>query len=258
MKRPRKHRAALRFEVIGLGSLPEVQAGAKLGVLIAEAARREGTPLRRGDIVVVAQKVVSKAEGRVVELARVEPSPLARAWAARLRRDARVVEVVLRESRRILRMGGRALISETRHGFICANAGVDRSNVPSGWVTCLPVDADASARRIARQLRRMTGVTLPVVVTDTFGRPWRLGVANVAIGVHGMQVFEDLRGKRDAHGHKLHSTVMALADEVASAAGLAMIKNAQIPAVIVRGYPYPVGAGSGRQILRPEAEDLFR
>lgn len=257
MKRGRR-KATVRFEVIGLRTLPEIRAGDKLGVLIAQAARREGIPIRRGDVVVVAQKAVSKAEGRVVELVTVEPSSLARTWARRLRRDPRMVEVVLRESRRILRMSDRALIAETRHGLICANAGVDRSNVPTGWVTCLPVDPDASARRIAAQLRKHAGVRVPVIVTDTFGRPWRLGVTNVAIGVHGMKVFEDLRGSRDAHGHRLHSTVMAVADEIASAAGLAMPKRARIPVAIVRGYPYPAGAGNAQQILRAEAEDLFR
>ncbi|MBI3405815.1 MAG: coenzyme F420-0:L-glutamate ligase [Acidobacteria bacterium] len=258
MKLSRKRRTPLRFEVIGLRTLPEIEPGAKLSNQIFEAVRKEGVTFRRGDVLVIAQKIVSKAEGRRIELASVEPSPLARTWARRIRRDARLVEVVLRESHRILRMSERALITETRHGFVCANAGVDRSNVPAGWVTCLPVDPDASARRIALQIRRLTGFALPVIITDTFGRPWRLGLANVAIGLHGMRVFEDLRGTRDAHGHRLHATVMAVADEIASAAGLAMTKNAKVPAVIVRGYPYPPGAGNARQILRAEAEDLFR
>ncbi len=258
MKKARTRRAALRFEIIGLRTIPEIRPGDNLGALIRDAARSEGVAIRRGDILVVAQKAVSKGEDRRVELASVTPSPLASTWARRIRRDARMVEVVLRESRRILRMSERALIAETRHGFICANAGVDRSNVPNGWVTCLPANPDASARRIAGQIRRTSGVNVPVIVTDTFGRPWRLGLSNVAIGVHGMKVFVDFRGRRDAHGHRLHATVMAVADEIASAAGLAMIKNARVPAVIVRGYPYPAGKGSGQQILRPEAEDLFR
>lgn len=248
----------LHFEVFGLRSLPEIQQGERLGARIARAAQEEGVPLHRGDIVIVAQKIVSKAEGRVVELAKVEPSALARTWARRLRRDPRIVEIVLQESRRILRMSERALIVETRHGLICANAGVDRSNVPNGWVTCLPADPDASARRIAAELRRALGFAVPVVITDTFGRPWRLGLTNVAIGLHGMNAFEDLRGSRDAHGHRLHATVMALADEVASAAGLMMPKRARVPVAIVRGYSYPAGNWTAREILRPEREDLFR
>ena len=207
MKRSLRKKAPLRFEVIGLRTLPEIQPDDRLGTLIANAARVEGVSLRRGDVVVIAQKAVSKAEGCVVELAGIEPSELARTWARRLRRDARIVEVVLRESRRILRMSDRALIVETRHGLICANAGVDRSNVRTGWVTCLPVNPDGSAKKIAQELRRRTGMTIPVIITDTFGRPWRLGMANVAIGVYGMGVFEDLRGSRDALGHRLHATV---------------------------------------------------
>jgi len=258
VKRSVRRKAPLRFAVLGLRTLPEIQSGDKLGAQIAHAARVEGVPLRRGDAVVIAQKAVSKAEGCAVELASVEPSELARTWARRLRRDARMVEVVLRESRRILRMSDRALIVETRHGLICANAGVDRSNVRTGWVTCLPRNPDTSARRIALDLRRETGFALPVIITDTFGRPWRLGMTNVAIGVYGMRVFEDLRGARDAMGHRLHATMMAVADELAAAAGLAMPKRGRIPAVIVRGYPFAPGAGNARQILRPESEDLFR
>lgn len=258
MKAARRKKSPLRIEVIGLRTIPELGPGDRLGSLIVRATRRESVGLRRGDILVVAQKAVSKVEGRLIELAKVKPSELARTWGRRLWRDPRMVEVVLQESKRILRMSERALIVETRHGLICANAGVDRSNVESGSVTCLPMDPDASARRIAAHVRRETGLSIPVVVTDTFGRPWRLGMTNVAIGVHGMGVFEDLRGSRDAHGHRLKATVMALADEVASAAGLMMPKRARIPVVIVRGYAYPRGAGSARQILRPESEDLFR
>lgn len=258
MKQKGKHRTSRRFEIIGLTTIPEIAKGDNLGHFVVQAARREGTGLRHGDVVVLAQKAASKAEGCKVELARVEPSPLARSWARRVRRDPRLVEVVLRETRRVLRMSDRALIVETRHGLICANAGVDRSNVAKGWVTCLPRNPDASARRIAAEIKSATGITVPVIITDTFGRPWRLGLSNVAIGLWGMKVFEDLRGSRDAHGHRLHATVMAVADEIAAAAGLAMAKDAQVPAVIVRGYPFPAGSGNARQILRPEAEDLFR
>jgi coenzyme F420-0:L-glutamate ligase/coenzyme F420-1:gamma-L-glutamate ligase len=258
VKRQGQRRSAVRFEVIGLPTLPEIQKGDKLGRSIAQAARRTGIGIHGGDVVVVAQKAVSKAEGCAVELCTVEPSVLARNWARRLRRDARMIEVTLRETKRVVRMSERALVVETRHGFICANAGVDRSNVPPGWVTTLPADPDASARRIAAEIERETGRAVPVIITDTFGRPWRLGLANVAIGLHGMSAFEDLRGTRDAFGHRLKATVMAVADEIASAAGLVMGKRAQVPVAIVRGYPFLPGRGHARQILRPAAEDLFR
>jgi len=258
VKRAARKKPPLRFEVIGLRTLPEIHPGDKLGEMVAGAARAEGAALKRGDVVVVAQKAVSKSEGCLVELASIEPSALARTWARRLRRDPRMIEVVLRESKRILRMTDRALIVETHHGLLCANAGVDRSNVRSGWVTRLPKNPDASAQTIAQQLRRKIGFALPVIVTDTFGRPWRLGMTNFAIGVFGMRVFEDLRGSRDTLGHRLHATVMAVADEIAATAGLAMPKRGNVPVAIVRGYPYIAGAGKARQILRPEAEDLFR
>ncbi len=258
MKREGMKEASFRFEVIGLRSLPELRRGNSLGRLICAAAKREGSGLRRGDIVVIAQKAVSKVEGQMVNLGAVQPSALAKTWARRLRRDARQVEVVLRESRRIIRMSDRALIVETKHGLICANAGVDRSNVPTGWLTLLPANPDGSARKIAMEIRRITRASVPVIITDTFGRPWRLGMCNFAIGVCGMEVFEDLRGRRDAHGHKLKATVMAVADEIAAAAGLVMPKRGKIPVAIVRGFPFVPGSGSAKSMLRPEVEDLFR
>jgi len=247
-----------RIQIFGLRGIPEVQPGDDLARLALGAARREGVALARGDVVVLAQKIVSKSEGRLVRLADVEPSPLARAWGRRMRRDPRFVEVVLRESRRVLRMSERALITETRHGFVCANAGVDRSNVPGGLVTCLPHDPDASARRFVRAVRRRAGVQVAALVTDTFGRPWRLGLANVTIGAAGLRVLEDLRGTRDSQGRVLHATVVAVADELAAAAGLCMGKRARAPVVIVRGAAFRSGAGAARQLLRPEREDLFR
>lgn len=246
------------LRLIALHTLPEVARGADLAGLIARAAVREGVVFERGDILVLAQKIVSKAEGRTVALASVKPSPLALEWAPRLGQDPRLTEVVLRESRRVIRMTERALIMETRHGFVCANAGVDRSNVPGERVTCLPEDPDASARRIAAGLRRRTGVAMPVIVSDTFGRPWRLGLVNVAIGACGLGVMEDLRGTRDACGHSLRATVLAVADELAAAAGLLMKKNEAIPAVIVRGFRYRGARESAQQLLRPPAEDMFR
>ena len=246
-------------QIIGLKTLPEVRAGDDLARLVAEAAEREGAGLRRGDVVVLAQKIVSKAEGCIVNLAEVTPSPLARAWARKVRNDPRLIEVVLRESRRILRMDERVMISETRHGFVCANAGVDLSGVAGrGRVTCLPADPDASARRFAAGIRRRLGVTVAAIISDTFGRPWRMGLVNVAIGAAGLRVLEDLRGTRDAHGHRLRATILAVADDLAAAAGLAMGKSARVPAVILRGAAYRAGRDRARKLIRPAHEDMFR
>jgi len=257
--RLRRREASSRIELFGLRSLPEITPGDDLAALIADAPSREGLELRTGDILVLAQKVVSKAEGRVVRLSDVKPSELARSWARTIRADPRFVEIVLRESRRVIRMTERALIVETRHGFICANAGVDRSNVRSaGSVTCLPLDPDRSAQRLVERLRKLTGARVAVIVSDTFGRPWRLGLTNVAIGAAGLAVLEDLRGTRDASGRELQGTILALADELAAAAGLVMKKAAQIPAVVIRGVRFARARGSARQLIRPASEDMFR
>lgn len=229
-----------------------------LAAAILRAAAREGVDFERGDVLVLAQKIVSKAEGRTVALASVRPSALALEWAPRLGQDPRLTEIVLRESRRVIRMTERALIVATRHGFVCANAGVDRSNVPGARVTCLPDDPDASARRIAAGLRRRTGIALPVIISDTFGRPWRMGLVNVAIGAAGLRVLEDLRGTRDAYGHPLRATILAVADELAAAAGLLMGKNDAVPAVVVRGFRYHPARETAQRLLRPPAEDMFR
>ena len=248
-----------RIEVIGLRTLPEISSGDDVARLVIAASEREGVGLQQGDVLVVAQKVFSKAEGRLVNLRDVKPSPLARQWAEELGADPRFIEMVLRESRRIVRMSERVLLAETHHGFVCANAGVDHSNVPKkGWVSCLPRDPDASARRLVREIRARRKIAVAAIVADTFGRPWRLGLTNVAIGCAGLRIFEDWRGRRDAHGRVLRATVLAVADELAAAAGLAMGKNAQIPAVILRGYRFRVGRESARELIRPAAEDLFR
>jgi coenzyme F420-0:L-glutamate ligase/coenzyme F420-1:gamma-L-glutamate ligase len=247
------------IEIIGLKTLPEVRPGDDLARLIVDAADRERAGLRRGDVVVVAQKIVSKAEGAIVNLARVTPSQLARTWARKVGSDPRLIEVVLRESRRILRMDERVLIAETRHGFVCANAGVDHSGVAGRHhVTCLPANPDASARRIADGIRRRLGVNVAAIVSDTFGRPWRLGLVNVAIGAAGLRVLEDLRGKRDAHGHRLRATILAVGDELAAAAGLAMGKSARVPAVILRRAKFRAGKDRAQKLIRPAGEDMFR
>ncbi len=245
--------------VIGIVGLGEIRPGDDLGGLIAAAARAQGTPIQDGDVVVVTQKIVSKAEGRVVALSQVEPSPQARELAARLDKDPRLVELVLRESRRIVRAERGVLITETRHGFVCANAGIDTSNVAGeGYVSLLPLDPDASAEAIRRRLREETGAEVAVVISDTFGRPWREGHVNVAVGVAGMSPFIDYVGQTDPYGYVLRVTNMAVADELAAAAELVMGKLGRVPAAIVRGFPYPPGPGRATDMVRPPERDLFR
>ncbi|MEO8743788.1 MAG: coenzyme F420-0:L-glutamate ligase [Candidatus Dormiibacterota bacterium] len=243
-----------RLELIGVEGLPEVRPGDDLGELIAARAT-----LVTGDILVVAQKVVSKSEGRVVDLNAVEASDEARRIATQLvaEPDPRMVQVILDESVRVLR-SHRALITETRHGFVCANGGVDHSNVPGQHrVTLLPVDPDASAAQLRGRLRELTGADFGVIVSDTFGRPWRLGIVNVALGVAGLPALVDLRGGLDDEAKPLRATVLAIADDVAAAAGLVMGKTNRTPVVIVRGLTL-TGSGVGHDLVRPAAEDLFR
>lgn len=244
----------MAIDLIGVEGLPEVRPADDLGALITTHVE-----LRPGDVVVVAQKVVSKAEGRIVDLATVSAGEEAIRLAPGLiaRPDPRMVQVVLDESVRILRTE-RVLITETRHGFVCANAGVDHSNTGGqDVVTLLPLDPDASARRIRERIREQAGVEVGVIVSDTFGRPWRLGIVNVALGVAGLPATVDLRGTPDDNGRPLHATVLAVADDIASSAGLVMEKTARTPAVVVRGLALE-GDGSGRDLIRPAAEDLFR
>lgn len=240
-------------DFIGVEGLPEVRPGDDLGALIVTHA-----DIRAGDVVVVAQKIVSKSEGRIVNLADVIAGDEARRIAPNLiaKPDPRMVQVVLDESVRVLREE-RVLITETRHGYVCANAGVDHSNVGEGVLTLLPLDPDASARRLRERLRELTGVEAGVVISDTFGRPWRLGIVNVALGVAGIRSLVDLRGSPDDAGLELHATVLAVADDVASGAGLVMGKTERTPVVIARGLSLE-GGGTGRDLIRPEAEDLFR
>jgi coenzyme F420-0:L-glutamate ligase / coenzyme F420-1:gamma-L-glutamate ligase len=240
-------------ELVPVEGLPEVRPGDDVGKLIAEHSN-----LRSGDVVVVAQKVVSKSEGRIVRIEDVKAGEEAIRIAPGLiaKPDPRMVQVVLDESVRVLR-ADRVLITETRHGYICANAGVDHSNVGRGTLTLLPVDPDASASRLCQRLRELTRAEVGVIVSDTFGRPWRLGIVNVALGVAGAPALIDLRGTPDDMGQSLHATVIAIADEVAAAAGLVMRKTARTPAVVVRGLSIS-GGGSGRDLIRPASEDLFR
>lgn len=245
------------LEILPVGGIPEVRPGDDPAILVARAAGDDF--LKPGDVVVVTHKIVSKAEGRLVDLATVEPSALAKGFAARYDKDPRQIEVVLRESKRIVRMDRGIIISETHHGFICANAGVDASNVPGDETVCLlPLDSDASARRLRDALVSLTGGDLAVVVSDSFGRAWRHGITNVAIGVAGMQPLADYRGRNDPHGYPLTASILAVADEIAAAAELVMGKTKGIPVAVVRNYPYERGSGTGRDLLMEPERDLFR
>ena len=244
-------------QVLPVGGFPEVRPGDDLPALIARGA--EDLSLESGDVVVVTHKVVSKAEGRLVDLATVEPSAFAKGFAARYDKDPRQIEVVLRESKRIVRMDRGIIISETHHGFVCANAGVDASNVPGDDAVCLlPLDPDASACRLRDALVAETGVDLAVVISDSFGRPWRHGITNVAIGVAGMQPLADYRGETDSHGKLLSASVLAVADELAAAAELVMGKTDGVPVAVIRNYPYKKGLRTGRDLLMEPERDLFR
>lgn len=247
-----------RYEVIGIEGLPEVAPRADLAPLIVEAARRQGTPLAAGDLLVVSQKIVSKAEGRLVRLSAVTPSPRAAALAAEIDRDPRLVEVILGESRRIVRQAKGVLIVETHHGWICANAGVDQSNVDADTACLLPEDSDRSATGLRAAIQALTGHDLPIIVADTFGRPWREGLVNVAVGVSGLQPIVSYLGQEDPAGHVLQATVLALADELAAAAEPVMGKLDRVPVAIVRGLDWPRGEGTSRALLRDPARDLFR
>jgi coenzyme F420-0:L-glutamate ligase/coenzyme F420-1:gamma-L-glutamate ligase len=252
-----------RLEVLALEGIPEVAAGDDLESMIVAALRSTpgALPARPDDVLVVTQKVVSKAEGAFVDLETIEPRPEAVAFAERWDRDARQVEVVLRQARRVVRMDNGVVITETPHGFVCANGGIDASNVgpaTGSIVTLLPVDPDASATRIREVVRAATGVDVPVVVSDSFGRPWRYGIVDVAIGVSGLLPLDDLRGTPDRDGRVMKSTVRAVADELASAAELTLGKRAGRPVALVRGAAFTRGEGSIRDVLMPPAFDLFR
>lgn len=245
----------------GLTLLPvegiaEVHPGDPLDQVMLPALR----PLAQaGDVLVVTHKVVSKAEGRVVELNSVTPSDWARQWAERWGKDPRQIEVVLRESAAIVRMEHGIIIARTRHGLVCANAGVDRSNSPGETVCCLPLDPDASARRLAEALQRELGFALPVLISDSFGRAWRIGIVNVAIGVAGMDPFTDYRGQEDPHGYPLEASIMGSADALCSAAELVMGKTIGVPAALVRGFAWkPCQHTGAARLIRPLEQDFFR
>jgi coenzyme F420-0:L-glutamate ligase/coenzyme F420-1:gamma-L-glutamate ligase len=240
----------MRLEITALPSMPEVRAGDDLVALI----RHTGVEIHASDVLAVAQKIVSKAEGAIVDLRATQPSQLAQSWAAEWSKDARLIELILSQSRRIVKMDRGVIIAETQHGLVCANAGVDQSNVPGDdFATILPADPDASARKLRSALN--CGA---VIITDTFGRPWREGLVDVAIGVAGLDSLDDHRGRADRHGRKLASTIIAVADQLAAAAGLVMKKDAGCPVALIRGFEWQPAEGSARSLLRKPEQDLFR
>ena len=248
------------IRAIGIEGMPEVQAGDDLASQIMDAAQLQGAPIETGDILVVTQKIVSKAEGRVVRIDSVDASPLAVSISEDHRRDPRHTELILRESRRIVRMDRGVIISETYHGFTCANAGIDASNIPGdGTVALLPVDSDASARRIRQSIRERLNVDVAVIISDTFGRPWRSGATDVAIGVAGINPMLSYVGQEDSHGNMMYTTVICVADELAATAELVTGKVLGVPLAIIRGYAYEsVDDASHEALLRDPEKDLFR
>ncbi len=250
--------APKELRAIPVLGLRDVFAGDSIADLIVDALALGGMRLHDGDVMVVKHKIVSKAEDRKVVLDSVKPLAAARKFAAQNGVDPRVVELALREAKRVVRRK-HVLITETQHGLVCANSGVDVSNVDGGkTAVLLPEDADRSAAKIHRQLKKRTGLHVPVIIADSFGRPWREGLCEAAIGVAGMKVIHDYRGQRDGYGYKMHATEEAVADELACVAGLVCGKDTRIPACIIRGYSYRRGQGSARQLVRPAERDLFR
>jgi len=251
------------LRIIPVTGIGEVFPGSDLGLIIYEAIQAQQLELLQGDIFVVTQKIVSKAEGNVVNLDKVRASEFARSLAQESKKDAPYIEVVLRESRRIVRMDHGVLIAETKHGFICANAGVDESNVNGAReITLLPIDPDHSARQLRARLQELSGegsaFDIAIIISDTWGRPWRTGQVNMAIGVAGMEALVDYRGQYDPYGYELHASVLAVADELASAAELVMGKVDRIPVALIRGYTYTPGEGSAKTLLRDPTTDMFR
>ncbi|GCF09502.1 coenzyme F420-0:L-glutamate ligase [Dictyobacter arantiisoli] len=248
------------LRIIPITGIGEINPGTDLGVLIYQALQQQQLTLQAGDVLVVTQKIVSKAEERLVNLETIEPSAFARAFAERNDKDPRHVEVVLRESKRIARMERGVMISETYHGFICANAGVDESNVEGGeFLTLLPVDSDQSARAIRSRLQALSNEEdIAILISDTWGRAWRNGQVNMAIGVAGMEALTDYRGQHDAYGYELRASIIAVADELSSAAELVMGKVDRIPVALIRGYRYTPGEGTVHTLTRDSATDMFR
>jgi coenzyme F420-0:L-glutamate ligase / coenzyme F420-1:gamma-L-glutamate ligase len=250
---------ACEIRVIPLPLTSDIRTGDDLAEKLATALQHQNLKLQAGDILVIKHKIVSKAEGQIVQLSGVKPSASAKSWARKSGADARVIALALAESKRIVRKKNGVLITQTRHDFVCANSGVDVSNVDGGEsAVLLPKDPDHSARQLRSRLKKLCGVQIAVIISDSFGRPWREGLIEVAIGVAGMKPLVDYRGRRDEHGYKLHATEEAIADEVACAAGLVCGKLNRTPACIVRGFAFQPAVGSARDLIRPAKNDLFR
>jgi coenzyme F420-0:L-glutamate ligase / coenzyme F420-1:gamma-L-glutamate ligase len=247
------------LRLIPLSLAEEINPGDSLPEKLLQSLRQLNVVFESGDILVVKHKIVSKAEGRIVDLATIKPSAGSLAWAKKYDLDARVIELALRESRALIRRKNGVLITETRHGFICANSGVDVSNVDGGrHALLLPVDPDRSARALHRELKKRTALAIPVLITDTFGRPWREGLVDFCIGLAGMKALRDDRGHHDPHGYRLQASVEGIVDELAGAAGLVCGKLNRTPACIVRGFQYEPARAVALDLLRPAASDLFR
>ncbi len=254
-----KTNKVVEVRLIPIRLTDEIAPSASIADELVAALRQSRQRLRPGDILVVKHKIVSKAEGRLVDLATIRPSAESIAWAEQYKLDARVIELALRESRSVLRRKNGVLITETQHGFLCANSGIDVSNVDGGKTALLlPENPDRSAANLRRGLKKKTGISVPVIITDSFGRPWREGLTEFAIGIAGMKPLRDDRGRRDPYGYKLKASVEAVADELACAAGLVCGKLNRAPACIVRGFSYQSGSGQIGDLLRPPATDLFR
>jgi coenzyme F420-0:L-glutamate ligase / coenzyme F420-1:gamma-L-glutamate ligase len=252
-------RRAEEIRILPIAVSGEVHVGESVSARLLAAARSAGLRFHDGDILVVKHKIISKAEGALVALDEIRATQASRVWAQRFGLDPRVTELALRESQRIVRRKRGVLITETKHGFVCANSGIDVSNVDGGQhAVLLPVNPDRSAARLRREVKKQLGVGIAVIISDSFGRPWREGLTEVAIGVAGMKALLDYRGRHDPHGYSLHATIEAVADELACAAGLVCGKLAKTPACIIRGYAYQRGSGGARALIRPAKNDLFR
>jgi coenzyme F420-0:L-glutamate ligase / coenzyme F420-1:gamma-L-glutamate ligase len=246
------------IEIIPVAGLDEVATGQDVGQLIVTACKKSSVVLKNRDIVIVTHKIVSKAEGRVIDLSTITPSSFAKKSGAHLGKDPRQVEVILSESRRLVKMVRGLIIAETPHGFVCANAGVDQSNVDLGKIVLLPKKPDESAKRIREVIKQSAKTDVAVIISDTFGRPWREGQVDVAIGLSGLDPFVDYRGRTDQYGYNLKATVICVADELASAAELCMNKLDRVPVAIIRGYPYSQKEVPSKQLARKPSRDLFR
>ena len=258
-KKEKQPALAASLRIIGTPFTHDIRPGDSLADKLLESLRQHNLKLEAGDILVVKHKIVSKAEGRIVDLATIEPTTDSIAWARKYKLDARVIELAVRESRATIRRKNGVLITETHHGFICANSGVDISNVDGGrHAVLLPLDPDRSARRLHREVKKRTKLTIPVLITDSFGRPWREGLVDFCIGIAGMKALRDDRQHRDPHGYTLHASLEAVADELAAAAGMVCGKLNRTPACIIRGFSYEPGPSRTRDLLRPAANDLFR